>query len=125
MPSVAQNCEPNSSRPPKVEYCINRSTNSSSCEQNVVDNHDRLASDFKIEMGCMDDRSGWPGREIVSVQRDVDVTKHDMAARDLFKRGVEPTGQHGAARVNPDDCQVTLRMLLSNLMGDSDERPLH
>ena len=120
MPSVAQNCEPNSSRPPKVEHCINRRTNSSAREQNVVDDHDRFASDFKVKVSGVDHRSCGPGCEIISVQRDVDVTERNRATRDVFERGVEPASQNGAASVDTDDGQVALGMLLSNLVGDPD-----
>ena len=73
----------------------------------------------------MDDRHRGPDRQIVPVEGDVDVAERHRRVEQLAGQRVQPLAQYRAAPVDADKRNLSIRILLDDLVGDPHERAAH
>ena len=116
---------------PVLEQGVDRGADRAAGEEDVVDEHDRLALEREVELGAADDRLRVERRpaaadeHVVAVERDVDGADVDLHARALGDERPQPVGKRHAAGVDADERQrVEVGVALDQLVRDSGERPL-
>ena len=71
----------------------------------------------------MDRRVGGAGREVVAVERDVDVAERDLLVQQVADELVQAGGEVRAAAVDAHEGDGSAGVLLDDLVRDAHERP--
>jgi hypothetical protein len=123
--AVGEHRELDAGRSPVVEQGVDRRAHRTPREQDVVDEHHRAPVELEIEVRGVDDglRPGLAARQIVAVERDVDVAERHLGPGELADERVQAAGEDRTAGVDADQSDgVRPRVLLDDLVRDPHQR---
>ena len=131
MAAVGEHGELDAGRAAVVEQGVDAGAHRAAGEEDVVDEDDGAPVEVEVEVRGVDDRGGGgvTPRQVVAVERDVDVAERDVGAGELADERMEPAGEDRAAGVDADEgdrvargSAVVAGVLLDDLVRDPHER---
>jgi hypothetical protein len=124
VPPVHEDGERHRGRPAKVHQGVHRCADRPAGEQDVVDQHDRLAGDVETDPGLVHLGGLGPHADVIPVEGDVEDPHGDLRPFDPGDLGGKAASQVVATGGDPHQSQPVGSLVpFQDLMGDPGDRP--
>jgi hypothetical protein len=121
MAAVGQHGELHARRAAVVEQRVDRGADGAPRVEHVVDEHDRVVLERERQVARAD-LGGVARRDVVAVERDVELPGGNLGLEQVGDEPVQPRRQMGAAPVDADERDRPVGVLLDDLVRDPHER---